>query len=83
MPKDATANYTRKRLMSPRACDRRSFRVKRLKGGKLLTVCCPRGKWDAKRGKCRTGTKGQSVATPKGMGAPLDEIRSVRIIPER
>lgn len=40
--------------------DPRSFRwIKR--GTTRLLVGCPKGKWDAKRGRCKVGTKARAV----------------------
>lgn len=50
---------TRRRLLSPKECAKESFRtVKR--GGRTITVCCPRGKF--RRGRCRVGTRAQSIS---------------------
>lgn len=70
-----------KRLMPASKCDRRSFRVIK-SGKKQVRVCCARGKWDAKRGRCRGPMKAQVVIKPKrGMGVVIaDDIKSVRIV---
>jgi hypothetical protein len=56
--------FCHKRLASPKKFDRRSFRT--ITRGKVkVRIGCPRGKWDAKRERCETGTKAQAVLTPK------------------
>lgn len=71
-----------KRLMSASKCDKRSFRTKPLPGGKKLRVCCARGDWNAKAGRCRTGMKGQAIISrSRGLGVALAaDIKSVRIV---
>jgi len=58
---DVTKNLYRIRILNPKVCDSRSFRVKTLSGRKGIkaTICCPDGKF--KRGKCKIGTMIQSV----------------------
>lgn len=61
MPIEVTKRYIRKRLMSPKKCSPSSFRFKRIGARKALIVCCPKGHWDAKRKRCRVGTRAQAV----------------------
>jgi hypothetical protein len=62
---DVTKNFRRERQMSPKACAVGSFRAKKTKSGALLTFCCPKGKWNRKRKRCRVGMKLQSMARPR------------------
>jgi hypothetical protein len=63
MPRlDVTKNYRRARQFAPSKCARGSFRT--ITRGKIkLVICCPRGQW--KRGRCRVGTKAQSILRPR------------------
>jgi hypothetical protein len=64
MPYEITKGYVRRRLRSPRACAPGSFRtVKR--GRRLLVICCPKGRWNRRAGRCRVGTMAQSVLTKR------------------
>lgn len=59
--------YRHRKLASAKACAVGSFR--RVKSGKaLVTVCCPRGKWDAKAKRCRVGMRGVGVDVPRFNG---------------
>jgi len=60
------ARYCRMRLADPREFDPESFRMKKVKGGVELVVGCPAGKFH--RGKCRVGTKAQSMLKRKAGG---------------
>ena len=59
------AAYCRKRIISPRVCDNQSFRIKTIKPGVKITVCCPKGYFDRESGRCRVGTIRQSVLKKK------------------
>src|SRR5712692_43216 len=60
---DVTRHYKRRRLISPKACDRRSFRVKRVgRHGNFITVSCPNGQWSPRRKRCKVGMRAQSIA---------------------
>lgn len=64
---DCKANTCRERLAPPGQFDRRSFRMKRLKGGRMLAVGCPRGHYHPRwRGlkKCDVGLRAQSLVRP-------------------
>jgi len=57
--------FKRKALMPKGRCAPDSFRTKKLTKGRRLVVCCVRGKWDAKKQRCKVGTQGQALLTPK------------------
>jgi len=59
------SKFTHKRLFDPRLFDPRSFRVKKISPEKKLIIACPKGYWDAKRKKCKIGTKAQAILTRK------------------
>lgn len=67
MPVEITKNYKRVRQFDPKKCVKGSFRVKTLKGGKKLVICCPKRKgvktWNGKT--CKIGTRAQSILTPR------------------
>lgn len=62
-----TKSYIRKRQKNPSKFDKRSFRTKipckknREKCPTKIIVGCPRGKYDAKRKRCKVATQVQSV----------------------
>lgn len=57
--------FCRVRLADPKKFAKKSFRV--IRRGKIkLTVACPKGSWDAKRRRCRAGTRAQSKMYPVG-----------------
>ena len=62
---DITKNWCRKRLIEPKKCDPRSFRVKTIKKGVKITICCPDGEWDSKKKQCKVGTVAQSLMKRK------------------
>jgi hypothetical protein len=63
---DCKANTCRERLAPPARFESRSFRMKRLKGGRMLVVGCPRGHYHPKRRgkKCDVGLLAQSLVRP-------------------
>ena len=63
--RDVTENFVRKRQFAPSQCAEASFRTKKIGGGKMLVICCPKGKWDAKRDRCKVGTRAQSILKPR------------------
>lgn len=66
MPRiDVTKNYCRKRIVSPKVCALSSFRVKAVKKGVKLTICCPKGSYDRKTKRCKVGTITQSIMKRK------------------
>lgn len=58
-------SYHWKMLRKRGSCAKGSIRSKRLKGGKLLRICCPKGKWSKKSSHCRVGTVGYEIGTRK------------------
>lgn len=66
--------YKHKKLASAKSCAAGSFRrVKR--GGVLVTVCCPRGKW--KGGSCKVGMK--AIGIDKRFGEDFPPPRRFKI----
>jgi len=65
MPRELTKNYIRERQISPNLCAVGSFRIKKVphRPDKKLVVCCPKGKFNRKTGRCRVGTMVQSKLT--------------------
>ena len=60
-PGTKRSKYCRQRQFSPKKCDPRSFRVKKISKNVKFTICCPRNKWDAKKKRCKVGTRTQSI----------------------
>jgi len=60
--------YSRTRIASPREFDPRSFRTidPGRRGHHKLVVACPKGQWDARRGRCKVGMETQAVLKEKG-----------------
>lgn len=56
-----TRRYRVERVADPRAFDPRSFRTVVPAPGVRVTIGCPRGSWDARRQRCRVGTRAQRV----------------------
>jgi hypothetical protein len=46
-------------------CAPGSFRVKVVSKAHRLLICCPKGKWNAKRKRCRVGTRATKSQTRK------------------
>lgn len=63
MPVELTKNFRRVRRFSPKRCAPGSFRTKAIAKGGRLVVCCPKGKWSRKSGRCKVGMRAQSVLT--------------------
>ena len=56
------------RVMEPKGkFDKRSFRTidSGEKGDTKVVVGCPKGQWDNKRRRCKVGTRGHKLLTPK------------------
>ena len=49
------------RAKRKRTCDRRSYGITPERKGTRVLVCCRRGQFNPKTGKCRTGTKAVEV----------------------
>lgn len=64
MPVEYTKHQRRERVQRPGACAPGSFRVVK-SGSAQVVICCPKGKWNAKKQRCRVGTFAQSVRTPR------------------
>lgn len=60
----ARAKFCRERQMAPSKCARGSFRVVK-SGVARITICCPKGPRHWVRGKCRVGTRAQTILRPK------------------
>jgi hypothetical protein len=58
---DVTKNFRRQRKRAPSSCAAGSYRAKKTKSGHLLTFCCPKGKWNAKRKTCKVAMELQSI----------------------
>lgn len=58
-----TKRYKRIRVKSPNYFDKRSLRTKDVgrRGYTKIIVGCPKGKYDARRKKCKVGTKTQTI----------------------
>jgi hypothetical protein len=52
--------FCERRLAKLRTFDRRSFRWAR-RGRNWILVGCPKGQWNAKRARCKVGTKAKSI----------------------
>ncbi len=72
------ARYVHERLEPKGRFDPRSFRTVQ-SGEALVTVGCPKGQWDAKRRRCRVGTRAQRIMRPKGSN-PLTRKEAGSII---
>lgn len=58
-----SGNYCRDRQAPPSRFDRRSFRTVS-RGDVRIVVGCPRGKWNARRGRCTVGLRAQTILRP-------------------
>ena len=54
-------NFCHCRILAPSKFDPKSFRTVRPKKGVLITVGCPKGKFNRRTKKCRVGTKAQRI----------------------
>lgn len=57
-------SFCRERLAPKEKFDARSFRSKRLPGGKLLVFGCPVGKYKPRKEECSVGTRAQAILRP-------------------
>lgn len=57
--------YKHERLMNPKLCDSKSFRIIDIKPGVKGTICCPKGEYDPKKKLCSVGTKLQKIMRKK------------------
>lgn len=65
MPVEIGKTFVRRRKMSPSRCAPRSFRMKTLSRKHKIVICCPKGKWSRRAGRCKVGMKTQSVLTKR------------------
>jgi len=59
MPIETTKNWRWKRLVKSAAkyvCARGSIRSKKPNSATIIEFCCPKGHWNKKSKRCRTGT---------------------------
>jgi len=59
------AKFEHKRLKSPSKFDPRSFRNKKLPGGKELIIGCPKGQYQPTLDRCMVGTEAQALLKRK------------------
>ncbi len=64
-PFNPTPRYRVQRIESPARFDPRSFRTVTPRRGVRVTVGCPKGQYDARRKRCRVGTRVQRVMRKK------------------
>ncbi len=62
--------YRHERLEDPSAFDPRSLRTIEAGGGDRLVIGCPRGHYDAKRRRCKVGTRAQAILHAHGEANP-------------
>ena len=77
-PYSSRSRFKHKRLESPSKFDKRSFRTITQPDGTEITIGCPKGKWDAKRKRCRVGTRAQRILKPKGKKRNSKRYRRMR-----
>ena len=58
---DKTKNYIRCRKQNPKKFDKRSFRIKPVSKKTKIVLACPKGKYNAKKERCKGKLKLQSV----------------------
>lgn len=68
------AKFIRERLEPPGKFDRRSFRITK-RGSKEIVIGCPKGHWDARRKRCKVGTRAQSILHPMTKKA-MEKVRT-------
>ena len=61
---EKVGNHWRCRQAPPSKFDPRSLRTIPTKSGVKLIIGCPVGKYDAKKGRCKVGTRLQSKLIP-------------------
>ncbi len=61
------AQYCPEQLADPGRFDPRSFRTVQTDGHRV-TIGCPKGQYDARRRRCRVGTRAQRILHPAGEG---------------
>ena len=63
---EKVGKHYRCRIQSPKQFDKRSFRTISTgdKKGTKLIIGCPKGKYDAKKKRCKVGTRAQSKLIP-------------------
>ena len=54
-------NVCRKRIRNPNKCDKRSLRTLTPSQRTRIIICCPKGKWDARKKECKVSTITQSI----------------------
>ncbi|MDE2233002.1 MAG: hypothetical protein KGJ90_02610 [Patescibacteria group bacterium] len=64
-PYSSRSRFKHERIESPAKFDKRSFRTITQPDGTEVTIGCPTGKYDAKRKRCKVGTRAQRILKPK------------------
>ena len=77
-PYSSRSRFKHKRIESPSHFDKRSFRTIKTPSGDEITIGCPKGKYDAKRKRCKVGTRAQRVLKPKRRRNPRP-IHTVKV----
>lgn len=62
---DITKNFCRKRIVSPKKFDKRSFRTIKPDKNTRITVACPKSKYNLRTKRCKVSLKTQSIAKRK------------------
>lgn len=67
--------FCEERIASKSAFDKRSFRYKK-SGSAWVIIACPRGQWNAKRKRCKVGTRAHKLLAPShGRSCPIGSKR--------
>lgn len=78
-PYSSRSRFKHERIESPSKFDKRSFRTITQPDGTEVTIGCPTGKFDAKRKRCKVGTRAQRVLKPKrrrkNPGRPIHTVK--------
>ncbi|HQT90403.1 MAG TPA: hypothetical protein PL001_00045 [Candidatus Kryptobacter bacterium] len=71
-------NFISTRIESPSHFDKRSFRTIVQNDGTEIVIGCSKGHYNAKTGRCKTGTRAQAIRKPNWKSNPLNPSRVQR-----
>ena len=75
MPRKIKGQFCEEQIALKTSFDKRSFRYKK-SGKSWVIIGCPKGKWNAKRKRCRAGTRAHKLlARRHGNSCPIGAKR--------
>lgn len=76
---ETVKNFKHCRIAPPELFTKKSFRTKTVdkKRDIKITVACPKGKYDAKKEKCKVGMRAQKIMYPVGVRPSIATLKKL------